>query len=77
MNIKVKKGDRVLVNIAPFIGSMKRSDDSIPCEVLDVDGPEVQVRTEEPYRSVSLWVLASWIDSAIEHGNPALASRSN
>jgi hypothetical protein len=77
MSIKVKAGDRVLVNIAPFIGSMKRSDDSIPCEVLDVDGPEVQVRTEEPYRIVSLWVLASWIDGAVERGNPALAGRGN
>ena len=77
MSLQVKKGDRVLVNVAPFIGSMRRSDDSIPCEVLDVDGPEVQVRTEEPYRTVSLWVLASWIDGAREHANPALAGRGN
>jgi hypothetical protein len=75
MSIQVKKGDHVLVNIAPFIGSMKRSDDSIPCEILDVDGPEVQVRTEEPYRMVSLWVLASWIDGVVERGNAALAGR--
>jgi hypothetical protein len=69
----LKPGDRVLVNIAPFIGSMKRSEDSIPCEVLDVDGAEVQVRTEQPYRTVSLWVLASWVDSVITPGKRPLA----
>jgi hypothetical protein len=66
-----------LVNIAPFIGSMKRSEDSIPCEVLDVDGPEVQVRTAHPYRVLSLWVLASWIDAEVPQGKAVLAGRDN
>lgn len=75
--MSVKIGDRVLVNIAPFIGSMKRSEDSIPCKVLDVDGPEVQVRTEHPYRILSLWVLASWIDAEIQQENAVLAGHGN
>jgi hypothetical protein len=77
MSLKLNKGDRVLVNVAPFIGSMRHSDDSIPCEVLDVDGPEVHVRTEEPYRIVSLWVLASWIDGAAQRGTPVVAGHGN
>ena len=58
----VQKGDRVLVNVAPFIGSVMRCDESIPCVVLDVEGIQVHVRAEPPCRSVSLWVLSSWID---------------
>jgi len=58
----VRKGDRVLVNVAPFIGSVMRSNESVPCEVLDVDELRVHVRAEPPYRDVSLWVLSSWIE---------------
>jgi hypothetical protein len=58
----IEKGDRVLVNVAPFIGSVMRSNESIPCEVLEVDGLQVHVRAEPPYRGVSLWILSSWID---------------
>ncbi len=58
----IEKGDHVLVNVAPFIGSIMRSSESIPCEVLDVDGIQVHVRAEPPYRGVSLWILSSWID---------------
>ena len=58
----VRKGDRVLVNVAPFIGSIMRSNESIPCEVLEVDELQVHVRAESPYRDVSLWVLVDWID---------------
>ena len=60
--MEIQKGDHVLVNVAPFIGSVMRGSESIPCEVLDVDGIQVHVRAEPPYRGVSLWVLSSWVD---------------
>ena len=62
----IQKGDHVMVNVAPFIGSIMRYDESIPCEVLDVDGIQVQVCAEPPYRAVELWVLSSWIDAQYE-----------
>jgi hypothetical protein len=52
----------VLVNVAPFIGSVTRCDESIPCEVLELNGLRIHVRVEPPYRGVSLWILSSWID---------------
>jgi hypothetical protein len=58
----VQKGDHVLVNVAPFIGSVMRCEESIPCEVLDIDGLQVHIRTEPPYRRVTLWILSSWIE---------------
>ena len=70
----VQKGDRVLVNVAPFIGSVMRSSESIPCEVLDVEGLQVHVRAEPPYRGVSLWVLSSWIDGHRDQKHELLAS---
>lgn len=60
--MEIQKGDRVLVNIAPFIGSLTPGSESIPCKVLEVDGCQVRVRTEPPYREVCLWVLAGWIE---------------
>ncbi|MBN1394190.1 MAG: hypothetical protein JW959_04135 [Pirellulales bacterium] len=72
--MEVQKGDRVLVNLAPFIGSVMRSDDSISCEVLDVDGLQVLVRAEPPYRDVSLWVMIDWIDSQPQQKQNLLAS---
>jgi hypothetical protein len=62
----VRKGDRVLVNVAPFIGSATRCDDSVPCEVLAVDGLQAQVRVEPPYRDVALWVPTNWIDGRLD-----------
>lgn len=70
----VRKGDRVLVNIAPFIGSAMRCDDSIPCEVLAVDGAQTHVRVEPPYRDVSLWVLSSWIDGQLKQKRELLSA---
>jgi hypothetical protein len=70
----VRKGDRVLVNVAPFIGSAMRCDDSIPCEVLAVDGMRAHVRVEPPYRNVSLWVLSIWIDERPKQKRELLAS---
>ena len=72
--MEIQKGDRVLVNVAPFIGSVMRSDESIPCEVLDVDGIQVQVRAEPPYRGVSLWVLSSWVDGRLEEQRESVSS---
>jgi hypothetical protein len=62
----IQKGDHVLVNVAPFIGSIMRSEESIPCTVLDVDGIQIHVRAEPPYRAVSLWTLSSWVDGRLQ-----------
>ncbi len=70
----VRKGDRVLVNVAPFIGSVMRSNESIPCEVIEVNGLQVHVRAEPPYRDVSLWVLSSWIEGRPQQKHELLAS---
>ncbi len=70
----IQKGDRVLVNVAPFIGSAMRCDDSVPCEVLDIEDIRVHVRTEPPYRSVCLWVLSTWIDGRQEQEERELFS---
>ncbi|MFZ1935235.1 MAG: hypothetical protein WCB27_10955 [Thermoguttaceae bacterium] len=70
----IQKGDHVLVNVAPFIGSVMRGSESIPCEVLDVDGIQVYVRAEPPYRGVSLWVLSSWVDSQQRQKRELLSS---
>jgi hypothetical protein len=70
----IQKGDHVLVNVAPFIGSIMRGNESIPCEVLDVDGIQVHVRAEPPYRGVSLWVLSSWVDGRSQQKRELLSS---
>ena len=62
----IQTGDRVLVNVAPFIGSIMRSEESIPCTVLEVDGIQIHVRAEPPYRGVSLWILSSWVDGRLQ-----------
>ncbi len=61
--MSVRQGDRVLVNIAPFIGSTIRSEQSVPCRVLGVRVDEVQVCPEPPCREVTLWVGGHWIES--------------
>ena len=70
----IQQGEHVLVNLAPFIGSSRHSKESIPCDVLAIDGTSVEVETKEPYRRVSLWVGASWIDSKLEHTERQLVS---
>jgi len=70
----IQKGDRVMVNLAPLIGSARPSRQSVPCEVLAIDGPKLQVITESPYRQVTLWVLAAWIDE--RSGEEASPTRS-
>jgi hypothetical protein len=73
--MEIQEGDRVRVNLAPFIGSMIRANQSIPCEVLAVSGLQVHVRTEPPCRCVSLWVLSNWIEGyADEELEPASAA---
>ena len=72
--MEMQKGDRVLVNVAPFIGSVMRCQESIPCEVLDVDGIQVHVRAQPPYRGVSLWILSSWVDGRAQQKQELLSS---
>jgi hypothetical protein len=66
----IQAGDRVLVNVAPFIGSTRRSKDSVPCEVLEVVGTRIRVATEPPYRKVDLWIQATWLDGRVEEAQP-------
>ena len=70
----IKKGNRVLINIAPFIASLHRAKDSIPCRVLSVKESCVEVATEYPYRELSMWLSATWIEKLLE---PDLSSASN
>jgi hypothetical protein len=62
----VYEGDRVLVNLAPFIGSSLRCKVRIPCRVLAVDTTYVEVGTEHPFREVLLRVLPAWIEGKME-----------
>jgi hypothetical protein len=73
--MKIQKGDRVLVNLAPFIGAVLPSKESIPCTILDVAGTEAHVRTDPPYREVSLWVLSTWIDGKAKQQQEIYYSR--
>lgn len=72
--MEVHKGDRVMVNVAPFIGSIMRSAESIACKVIDVDELQVLVRTEPPYREVTLWVLSSWVEGHPQQKHELAAS---
>ena len=62
MNIGV--GDLVQVNVAAFIGSRSRNRESIPCEVLDLQPGRVHVRTQWPYRILTIWVSSEWVEKA-------------
>lgn len=74
--MEICEGDRVMVNLAPFIGSRAPSKQWIPCTVRDVDEDRVLVETEPPHRPVELWVAASWILAGDdpEAGEEALSS---
>jgi hypothetical protein len=63
----IQKGNRVLVNVAPFIGSSHRNKDSIPCRVLSVKDNSVEIATEEPYRQLSLWISSNWIEEILDN----------
>ncbi len=75
--MEMQAGDRVLVNVAPFIGAARRNKDSVPCRVIEVDAGRVRVRTEPPYRTVELWIHERWIDGRLEEAElldePSLA----
>jgi hypothetical protein len=58
--------DRVMVNLAPFIGSNVSSRQWIPCTVRDVDGDQVLVQAEPPHRAVELWVALPWIAPGVD-----------
>jgi hypothetical protein len=64
--MNIQKGNRVLVNVAPFIGSWHRSKDSIPCRVLTIKESSIEVATEHPYRELSMWISPNWIDGFVE-----------
>jgi hypothetical protein len=63
--MEFREGDRVLVNLAPFIGSSRRSQVQVPCRVLAVNGTHVEVGTEYPFRELSLRVLGGWIEGKL------------
>ncbi|NLX55856.1 MAG: hypothetical protein GXY58_12135 [Planctomycetaceae bacterium] len=67
--MNVQKGDRVLVNVAPFIASARRQRDSVPCEILEVDGTRVRVATQAPCREMDVWVQNCWIDRVLTAHN--------
>jgi hypothetical protein len=60
--METRKGDSVMVNLAPFIGSARRTRQSIPCRVLSVEADRLLVCADLPYRDVSLWVQPDWIE---------------
>ena len=62
----VCKGDYVLVNMAPFIGSLRRNKQSVACEVLAVEGDELEICTLPPYREFTLRIERYWIDRKLE-----------
>jgi hypothetical protein len=62
----IRKGSRLAVNLAPFIGSTLRSKHHVPCQAIELREGSVLVRTEAPYRSISLWVETNWVDQVVE-----------
>ena len=62
----IRRGDHVLVNVAPFIGSLRRSREAVVCEVLDVLGEEVEICTLPPCREFTLRIEGYWIDRKLE-----------
>ncbi len=62
----IHRGDHVLVNVAPFIGSLRRTKQSVTCEILAVHRDEIEVRTLPPCRELTLRVGRFWIDHKLE-----------
>jgi hypothetical protein len=69
--MSIQKGSRVLVNVAPFIASLRRGKDAVPCRVLSVTESAVEVATEYPYRELSMWVSSTWIEELLDTDLPA------
>jgi hypothetical protein len=63
MDLRV--GDQVLVNVAPFIGSLRRNKQSVACEVLEVRGDEIEIRALAPCREVCLTIERFWVDRMV------------
>ncbi len=61
----IRRGDRVMVNLAPFIGSKNRCRESIPCEVVNVGADRFEVATGFPYRRCVLWVDSCWMGEVV------------
>ncbi len=72
--MNIHEGDRVLVNVAPFIASARRQNSSVPCRVLRVDEGRVLVCTLAPVRQLDLWVDDCWVDRVIERPRSVVAS---
>ena len=66
----LETGDRVHVNLDPFIGAAVRCRDAVLCTVLAMDDEKVQVRTEPPCRELVLWVASSWIEGRAKKNRP-------
>jgi len=64
--MEIRKGDHVFVNIAPFIGSVRRNKQAVACQVMAIDGDEVEICTLPPYREFTLRVERYWIDRTLE-----------
>jgi hypothetical protein len=64
--LDIRKGDHALVNVAPFIGSLRRNRQSVACEILAVRGDDIEVRTLPPCRECCLQVKRLWIDRVLE-----------
>jgi hypothetical protein len=71
MDLRV--GDTVLVNVAPFIGSLRRNKQSVACEVVEVRGDEIEIRTLAPCREVSITIERYWVDRKVAPGSTRLA----
>jgi hypothetical protein len=70
----IQKGDRVLVNLAPFIGWERRAKTAIPCRVLAVQGTRLQVTAEYPCRDVTLSIQVDSVEERLEsEEQPCLA----
>ena len=50
----IREGDHVLVNVATVLGSLRRNKQSVICEVLAIDGDEVEIRALPPCREFTL-----------------------
>jgi len=71
--MEYRQGDSVRVNLAAFIGAAQHCKESIPCEILAVDATHVDVRTQHPFREISLRIASTWIEGRSE-GVPAANS---
>jgi len=55
-------GDAVLVNATGFIASRFRNQESIPCEVLEIETARVPVKTRNPYRVFTMRISSEWME---------------